>query len=35
MRLALVTARQRDLPVVLDPVGAGATSLRLEISRRF
>lgn len=28
MRLALATARQRDLPVVLDPVGAGATSYR-------
>ena len=28
MRLALVTARQRDLPVVLDPVGAGATPYR-------
>lgn len=28
MRLALVTARRRDLPVVLDPVGAGATPYR-------
>ena len=28
MRLALVTASQRGLPVVLDPVGAGATPYR-------
>jgi len=30
MRLAMVAARQRRIPVVLDPVGAGASSLRTE-----
>jgi hydroxyethylthiazole kinase len=30
MRLAMVTARQRGIPVVLDPVGAGASALRTE-----
>ena len=30
MRLAMVAARQRGIPVVLDPVGAGASSLRTE-----
>ncbi|EPR44751.1 Hydroxyethylthiazole kinase [Desulfovibrio sp. X2] len=32
MRLAGATARERGIPVVLDPVGAGASTLRTETS---
>jgi hydroxyethylthiazole kinase len=35
MLLAGATASQRDIPVVLDPVGAGATQYRTETARRI
>ena len=33
MRMALLAARERGTPVVLDPVGAGATAYRREVVR--
>lgn len=35
MERAMREARRRGIPVVLDPVGAGATRLRTETARRF
>jgi hydroxyethylthiazole kinase len=35
MFLAAGAARRKGIPIVLDPVGAGATRLRTETSRRF
>lgn len=35
MRLAQQMAAQRNIPIVLDPVGAGATKLRTETAKEF
>lgn len=35
MKLALRAAKQKNIPVVLDPVGAGATSYRTRVAREL